>query len=457
MPPGTEVKDLVSQALSLDSQDEAKELLDDLRPEDIADAIVRLEEEEKVQVLNLLSEATGAQVLIELPTAESKALIEQLPDAVVAWYLDILPMDDALDLLEDIGEERYNDLLNMIPEEDAREIQRLLRYSEGSVGRMMTERFFESFPEQTMDSLLGDLRGAPIEKYETVNDIYVLDNRRHLLGVFSLRKLLRAAPSAVAEEVMNDDVVVAQANDKAEDAARRMARYGLYALPVLDERGRMLGIFTGDDAQTVLREEDTRDVLALGGVTGSGDSYIGLRWYQLYQRRIYWLLGLFVAEFGTGMVMRHYGQGELQINPLLLFLPLLIGAGGNVGAQVTTTITRALALDEVRLSDWRRVMGRELLVASLIGLTLGFVGYLRALLWGTDPRLSVIVGLALPLIVIWAATVGSVLPIGAKRMGIDPAVMSAPFISTFVDATGLVIYFQLARTAVEMGFLVLPR
>lgn len=449
-------QDAVLQALRTEDNDQVRALLEDFRPEDLADALVRLDDDDdKIAILQKVDEDTAAQILVELPTEEARRLMARLDDNVVAWYLDILPMDDAIDLLEELGEERFTRLLQMIPEEDAKEIRRLLLYPEGSVGRLMTERFFEASEGQTMEALLADLRSAPLEKYETVNDVYVLDDERRLKGVFSLRKLLRAPPTATAQEVMNDDVVVAHATEPAEDAARRMARYGLYALPVIDDSGRMVGLFTGDDAQEVLREEDTRDVLGLGAVIGSGESYLGQRWHQLYKRRMPWLLGLFVAEFGTGAVMRHYGQGDdsLAINPLLLFLPLLIGAGGNAGSQVTTTITRALAVDEVRLSDWRRVLLRELGVACLIGLTLGAVGYVRALMWGTDPHLSFIVALALPLIVIWAAMVGSVLPLAAKRIGIDPAVMSAPFISTFVDATGLIIYFELARAAISTGFL----
>ncbi|HRD31270.1 MAG TPA: magnesium transporter, partial [Fimbriimonadaceae bacterium] len=253
------------------------------------------------------------------------------------------------------------------------------------------------------------------------------------------------------------DVITANVKEPAEDAARRMSRYGFYALPVVDDRGRMVGIFTGDDAQTVLREEDTRDVLALGGVSGDGDSYLGSNIWSLFRRRIVWLLALFIAETITGMVLRHYGQNggeDLKLNPLIFFVPLLIGAGGNVGSQVTTTITRALALGEVGTRDAVRVLRRELVVATLIGLTLGAVGFARAFFgWSSGLGMSGVVGVALPAIVIWSASVGSLLPLAAKRLGIDPAVMSAPFISTFVDATGLIIYFEIAQWFVRLGWL----
>ncbi len=416
-------------------------------PEDLAAALERLDVEEGLQILDKLDSLQAANVIVELPTETARAYVKHLPDAVLAAYLDVLPMDDAIDLQEELEPERFAALLEVIPDEDAREIRRLMQYPKGSVGRIMTERFFEVGPLTTVQQLLEDLRSAPIEKYETVNEVYVLDGGGFLQGVFSLRKALRADPSTTASELMKTDVVVASVEEPDEDAARRMAKYGFYALPVLDERGRMMGVFTGDDAQTIIREAETKDVLALGGVSGSAESYLSLGVWQLYKRRFPWLLALFFAETLTGSVLRHYGQGDdsLHMNPLAYYIPLLIGAGGNSGSQVTTTITRALALQEVSPRDWFMVMRREFVVAVIIGACLGTIGWLNAYFrWQSGSAVSFVVGMALPAIVLWATTVGSLLPIAAKRIGIDPAVMSAPFITTFVDATGLVIYFEIA-------------
>jgi magnesium transporter len=227
-----------------------------------------------------------------------------------------------------------------------------------------------------------------------------------------------------------------------------MTRYGFYAIPVLDEQARMLGIFTSDDAQAILRQAETADVLALGAVSGTPEDYLSLSVFRLAWKRLPWLFGLFLAETLTGAVLRHYGtaeNNELAISPITYFIPLLIGAGGNAGSQVTTMVTRGLAVGEIKVSDFATVLVREFLTAVLVGSVLGATGLLRAKLWGTSWDLCFVVGLALPCIVIWAATIGSLLPIAAKRLGIDPAVMSAPFISTFVDATGLIIYFEIAR------------
>lgn len=421
------------------------------RPEDIAAAIDRMPPDEALDTLSQMDSAMAAEVLVELSDDVAKQLVDDLPDATVAYYLDVLPMDDALDLAEDMVPERLESLLMVIPDEDAQEIRRLMRYPKNTVGRVMTERFFEVSPETTVEELLSDLRLAPEEKYETVNDVYVLDAERKLSGLFSLRRALRAEPWTKARDLMRTDFESAMVLDDEEDAARQMSRYGFYALPVLDEEGRMVGIFTGDDAQEILQEAESKDVLALGAVSGGADAYLSLSVWGLFKRRTPWLLVLFVAESLTGHVLRKYGQAETGgpmtgLLALMPFVPLIIGAGGNAGSQVTTTITRALAIGEVTVSDWFAVLRRELATSLVIGGLLGTIGFLRAtVVWGGPPPVGLVVGISLPCVVVWAAMVGSILPLSAKRLGIDPAVMSAPFITTFVDATGLVIFFETAR------------
>lgn len=435
--------------------------LQDVRAEDIAEGFLRIEPDEALSILTHLDAETASNVLVELPTETARRLVRELPDTILAHYVDILPMDDALDLREELDEERFEAILEVIPSEDAQEIRRLLSYPEDSVGRLMTEAYFEVYPDMTVAEILRDIRHAGDEKYETINDLYVLSEDRHLLGVFSLRKVIRAAPDVTARELMRSDVITCKATDTAEEAARQMSRYGFYALPVLDDRGRMVGIFTGDDAQTILREADTEDVLKLGAVAGDVEAYLSLNVWQLFKRRFWWLLFLFVAESFTGTVMRAYVHtrdasqtGELAIvAQLTVFIPLLIGAGGNAGAQVTTMVTRALAVGEVRTSDAITVLRREIATAILMGLILGAIGFVRAhWWWGSDFGVSSVIGLALPAIIFWSSMVGSLLPLGAKRVGIDPAVMSAPFISTFVDATGLVIFFEIARHILGLSY-----
>jgi len=435
--------------------------LEGIRTEDLAEAFLRLEPDEQLSLLRGLDADVAGDLLVELPTETTRRLADELPDEVLAHYLDVLPMDDALDLSEEIEPERFDALLNVIPEEDAEEIRRLLSFPEGTVGRLLTEDFVIVAPDTAMGDVLDLLRSASSEEFETINYLYVLSEDRHLLGLLTLRRVLRAKPDDVARDVMNPDPITVEGSMGQEEAARLLARYGFSALPVLDQRGRMLGIFTADDAQEVLSDADTEDVLKLGAVSGDAESYLSLSAVQLVRRRLPWLFMLFFAETFTGFVLRHYiptethatGVGQLAIiASLTLFIPLLIGAGGNSGSQVTTTITRALAVGDVKPTDAWRILRREFTVAIIIGLILGSAGFLRALSWKSGLNVSMVVGMALPLIVLWAATVGSMLPLVAKRFGIDPAVMSAPFIATFVDATGLIIYFEVARQVLGLTY-----
>lgn len=454
----TDEKTFVDELRSLakiDDPEVVRQHLVDCRPEDLAEALPRLTTAEGLAILQRLDEELAADVLVELPTETSRAFLDELPDPIVAHYLDILPMDDALDLREVLSHERFEALLQVIPRDDALEIRRLLSYPEGTAGQILTEDFVRVKPDDTMEHVLELIRATSEEDYEMVNYIYVLDPYRHLLGVLSLKRVIRAHPSQMVQDVMRTDILSANALASQEEVARQIARYGVLALPVVDDRSRMIGIVTADDAQEILEEAETEDVLAFGGVTGDAEAYLSLSPMQLVRRRLPWLMILFVAEFFTGAVLRYYTGsavvgGATMLAQLMLFVPLLIGAGGNTGSQVTTTITRALAVGEIKPHDAFLVLRREFAVAAMIGVALGFVGFLRAYFgWSSGASVSMIVGFALPAIILWATAVGSLLPLGAKRLGIDPAVMSAPFITTFVDATGLIIYFEIARQLVS--------
>lgn len=436
----------------VENPQQVAEALEGVRYEDIAEAFLRMEFDEQLSLLQQLDSEVAGNVLVELPSQTARNLLAEVPDEVAAHYLDILPVDDCLELIDVLGEERFEALLEVIPALDALEIRQHLSYPENSAGQLMSLDFLAVNPTDTMDVVLSKIREAP-DVVETVNYIYVLRDREILSGVLTLRRVLRADANALAESVMNSDVISVNVLADQEDVARMMARYGFTAMPVLDMQGRMVGLVTADDAQEVLTEADTEDVLALGAVTGDAESYLSLSTWELVKRRLPWLTILFIAETLTGHVMRHYIPNEsvseggqlAVIAKLTLFIPLLIGAGGNSGSQVTTTITRALAVGEVKTSDYFRVLRRETVTALVIGAVLGLLGFTRALFgWNAGLDISLVVGVALPSIIIWATLISSGLPLAAKKIGIDPAVMSAPFISTFVDATGLIIYFEIA-------------
>lgn len=445
-----ELKQLLKKLQGLAKSPDPLLLKETLKPyhiEDLSSAFQRLLITEGLTLIESMDIQTASEILTKLPTEIAKQYIGALPDTTVAYYLDSLPMNDALEMQEELGEERFQSLLHMIPESDAQEINRLLAYPKNSVGRLMTEKYVQLKPDDTAQNVLEQLRQHSKEEFETIQVLFVISPEKHLLGVISLRELLSFSPDQIIQEVMNKEPVTSSPDTRAEDVARLLLRYGFDALPIINQRGRMVGIFSSEDAQTILDEADTEDVLKLGAVSGEVEAYLSLSLWQLVKRRTPWLLGLFVAESFTGSVLRHYGQGEesLQLNPIMYFVPLLIGAGGNSGSQVTTTITRALAVGEIDTSDFFLVMRREMSTSLVVGTILGIAAYFNSLRWHTPMDLCLTVSLTLPLIIIWAATVGSTIPIFAKRIGIDPAVISAPLITTFVDATGLIIYLELVK------------
>jgi magnesium transporter len=283
-----------------------------------------------------------------------------------------------------------------------------------------------------------------------MNDVYVVDERGRLVGVTGLRELVVADPSRPLRELMQTRVVMVTPETDREVAANLISRYNFLALPVVDSNTRLLGIVTIDDLIDVLIQEGTEDVLRMGGVgghegTSEATPYWAGRITAVVKKRITWLLLLFVAETFTGSVLRHFKvEMERQV-ALAFFVPLLIGTGGNAGSQTVTTVVRGLALGEIRLRDTLRVLWREMSTGVLLGLLLGIVAFGRALLWGANIPLALTVAITILAVCAWANTVGSLVPLAAQRLRIDPTVVSAPFITTLVDATGLIIYFVIAK------------
>jgi magnesium transporter len=445
-----EIKNLVIQLKSLakvQNVDVVREELSHLRAEDIAEAFHRLKVEEGLKIIEMLDGSSASTILVELPTEIAKQYFQKINDVVLAEYIEALPISHALEMQEELGDEKFNQILEMIPRETSLEIQRLLHYPKQSVGRHLNDQYLEASPDATMIDILNDIREHPKDDYKTVDVLYVVTEDGHLVGVMSLREVLKAMPTDIARNVMSPDVIAVHPGDSAEEAARTLIKYNFDAVPIVDSMGKLLGTLMADDAHSILDEAHTEDVLKLGAVTGEVEAYVSLNIFQIMKRRVPWLLVLFLAETATGSVLRYYGKSgddSPKLNPAMFFVPLLIGAGGNSGSQTTTTITRALALGEIAPSDALWVLARELGAALLSGSLLACVGFFHAkFIWGSHIANSLCVALALPSIIIWAAFIGSLLPLTAKRIGIDPAVLCAPFITTFVDSTGLIIYFEI--------------
>jgi magnesium transporter len=437
----------VRDDLEAGALDRLRALLQGQHPADVADVIDRLDDDQQLVVFRLLVRAQAAEVLDETSADATHELLSRLPPGEAADLLNQLPMDDVAEILsEDVPEGQQRLLAAMAPD-DAAEVRALLQYPPQSAGRLMTRKFVRVRPDTTAGAALDLLRHIDPE-IETITDLYVLDEAGRLLGVVALRALIVAQPERTAADLMLTRIVSVTPDVDQEEVARMVSRYDFLALPVVSADGVMLGIITVDDVIDVLVQEDTEDVLRFGGVEGGGAQdgpYFATPILRVVRRRVGWLLLLFVAETATGSVLRFFESELAQVVALSFFIPLLIGTGGNTGAQTVSTLIRGLALGDVRLRDAWRVIGRELSSGLVLGLLLGTFSTGRALLWGTSLPLAIVVGLSIVAICTWANTLGALVPLAAQRLKIDPSLVSAPLITTLVDATGLAIYMLIAK------------
>lgn len=444
----------VRAALASDDNDALKSLLGDQAPADIADVLEVLGDDEKLTVFRVLEPEVAAETLTETGSQATRDLLLQLPAEEVGDVLDQMAMDDAVEILVTDVPERQEELLAAMEPEDAADVRELLQYPANSAGRLMTEKYVHVRAEMTATETLAYLRQVDAE-VETVNDLYILDQaQKILIGVVSLRGVVSAQPEQRLAEIMATDIVSVRPEVDQEEVAALVARYNYLAIPVTTESGEMLGIVTVDDVIDVLVQEQTEDALRFGGVEGGGaildQPYFTVPIPTVIRRRVGWLLLLFVAETFTGGVLRIFEHELAEVVALSFFIPLLIGTGGNTGAQTVSTIIRALALREIRLRDIWRVILRELGSGFLLGLTLGIFGFVRAMLWDSGVEFSLVIGLSVLAICTWANTIGSLIPLLAHRLKIDPAIVSAPLITTLVDATGLFIYLTIARILLNL-------
>ena len=436
--------DRVRMLLDEGRVDDAAALLEDLWPADVAEVVEELDEEQRALLLRHLDPSISADVLEELSDEEAAEIAEDLSDDMLTAIVDEMEPDEAADLLRDIEPERRARILSEL--EDPEEVRPLLVHPDESAGGLMTTEFLALRRRMTVREALEAIRRlAPSTDPDNIFYIYVVDRHGHLVGVVSLVDLIRAEPDELIMNVMDRDVISVRADVDREEAARIFARYDLMSLPVVDEFGRLIGIITPDDIIDVVEEEATEDIQRLGGSEPLDKPYLDTSPLEVGRKRAGWLLLLFVTETLTGSVLRHFENTLAAEISLSFFIPLLIGTGGNAGSQTTATIIRSIAVGEVEFRDGLAVLWHELRVGILLGIIMGSVGFVRALLWGTPMSVAEAVAYALITIVVWANFIGSVLPLVATQLRIDPAIVSGPFMSTLVDATGLFIYLQIAK------------
>jgi magnesium transporter len=427
-----------------------REVLNDWMPEDIADLFDDLEPQEDVVILEALEPEKAARAFEHIAPAAQEQLIRALPEAELSRLLNGMSPDDRTALLEREPPDEIERLLMLLGPAEQRVARSLLSYGSGTVGRLMTPDFVSIQRDWTVAQVLDHIRRFGKDS-ETLNVVYVTDEQHRLIDDLRIREILLAPPDRRVFDLMDERFVALSVTDQESEAVGIFRKYDRSALPVIDGKGILLGIVTVDDVLDVAEEEATREIQKFGGLEALDDPYMATPVWEMIKKRATWLVILFVGELFTASAMIHYEAA--LIATVSVFLPLIISSGGNSGSQAATLIVRALGVGEVKLRDWWLVMRREIFSGFALGLLLGTIGFLRIALWSKLfpgiygpywPLVALTVAISLVGIVLWGTLSGSMLPFLLKRIGLDPATSSAPFVATMVDVTGLVIYFNVA-------------
>jgi magnesium transporter len=424
-------------------------LAERIGPAEWADLVPQLEPNEVAVLLHWLPDEEIPALLEELPPSEAARILRTLSAPEAATLLEEMDPDDAADVVEQLPSRDANEILVRMRPEEAAEIRELSVYPPDSAGGIMTPAFVAVTRDATAAEAIAAIRNL-VDEAETVNYVYVIDDERRLLGVLSLYRLLLSRADTPVVELMAPTTVRVRAGADQEVAARLLTDRNLLAIPVVDDADHLLGIITEDDVADVLEAEATEDIERLGGSQPLNVPYRLSNVPLLVRKRVVWLLVLFVAEAYTGTVLRNFEVELGTVVALGFFIPLLIGTGGNIGSQTVTLIVRAMAIGEITLRDIGWIVFKELRVGLIMGLAMGVIGFAQAAFLGVGPEIGLVVALTLVAISAWSATVAAALPLILRWLRVDPAVVSAPFITTLVDGTGLIIYFEIARAILSL-------
>jgi len=425
---------------------------EELSADDLRAAWMALSQDERVDGFTLLPRTDAEEFFLQLPSRDQADLFVSMPATERRSWIRLLAPDDAADVIQDVPPSDREPLMELLDEPTRKEVSGLLAYAEDVAGGLMNPRFVRLRPAMSVDEAVFYLRKQVREHLETIYYAYVLGSEQQLLGVVSFRDLLTARADQKVEDIMRKETLTISEDMDQEAVSRVFAQHDLVAIPVVDGRGTMKGVVTVDDIVDVVQEEATEDIHKLGGMQAFEEPYLNIRFGRMIKKRAGWLAALFIGEMLTATAMGHFQAEIARAVVLALFVPLIISSGGNSGSQASTLVIRAMALGEVRLRDWWRVVRREFFSGLGLGLILATIGLFRILLWQAlfhtygEHYFSVAFTVALSLVgvVLWGTLMGSMLPFALRRLGFDPASASAPFIATLVDVSGILIYFTLA-------------
>ena len=421
-----------------------RDLLETLNPADIAGILSGVQEPLLPAVFRLLPKDLAANTFVEMDGDTKQALIRSFSDSELKAVIDELYMDDAVDLIEEMPANVVQRILSQADPDTRKQINEILKYPEDSAGSVMTTEFVALRPDTTAEQAIEQIRATGVDK-ETINNCYVTDAKYHLLGVVTIRALILAAPDQTCENLMTANVISVTTQADQEQAVQTMSKYNFTALPVVDGENRLVGIITADDAMDIMEEEATEDISKMAAITPSDTIYLKTSVLTLWKNRIPWLLLLMISATFTGIVITQFEDSLAACAALIAYIPMLMDTGGNSGSQSSVTVIRSLSLKELQFRDIFRVMWKEFRVSIMCGASLAICNFAKMMLLDRAALpVTLTVCLTLMCTVLLAKLVGCALPMLAKRIGLDPAVMASPFITTIVDVISLLIYFQFA-------------
>lgn len=445
-----EIIDEIKELMSNREFSALRKLLEDLEPADVAQ-IFELSSEEEIPILfRLLPKDLAAECFVEMDSDVQKSLIDALSDKELTEVVNDLFLDDTVDIIEEMPANVVKRILTNTSPETRALINQLLNYPKDSAGSMMTTEFVELRARMTVEDAFNRIRATGLDK-ETVYTCYVTDDSRELIGITTVKDMIIAGNDAVIGDIMITSIISINTLMDKEEVARLFDKYDFIAMPVVDNENRLVGIVTVDDAIDVIKEEDTEDIEIMAAISPSDKPYLKTGVFETWKKRAPWLLLLMVSATFTSRILLHFENALAAQAVLVAYIPMLMDTGGNAGGQVSVTIIRGLSLGEIEMRDILRVIWKEIRVAFFCGITLAAVNFGKMLAFdGVSVTVALAVCVTLTITVIIAKFVGCVLPILAKRIGFDPAVMASPFITTIVDALALLVYFRVATLLLGM-------
>ena len=444
-----EERKVIRELLDSKQYTRLRQMLSELNDADIAALLEEMEEQDMLKVFRILPKDLAADVFSYMDVDNQQFIITSLSDRDAANIVDNLMADDAADLMEEMPANLVKKILANASPETRRDINHLLRYPEDSAGSIMTVEYVDLKENLTVDEAIARIRKIGVDS-ETINICYVLDSRRKLVGTVALRYLLLSQPDEVISDIMHENVISISTMMDQEEVARQFQKYDFTAMPVVDNENRLVGIITVDDIVDILQEEATEDIEKMAAIVPSDKPYMKTGVLETWKKRIPWLLLLMVSATFTGRIIASYESALSACMVLSTFIPMLMDTGGNAGSQASVSIIRGISLDEIRFYDLPGVIWKEARVALLCGVTLSAANFVKLMLFDrVAVQVAFVICITLVVTVFVAKIVGCSLPMLAKKIGFDPAVMASPFITTIVDALSLVIYFQIATVLLQ--------